>query len=178
MKQIIEEYGVAITEAIVTVALLGLFASMVFMPQSMLSEKLMTYVSGYAGYASGGDMDATAKMMKKSRKNVPEPRAIKSVFAGEKYGVDEVFDIPDGYTLRVTRAELLDDKSRVETQKGRGNMVIEAYGNDGTDMTSEICTDDGSTVTFPKKGYYVLYAKTADGKGSSTSGSYLVSVRE
>ncbi len=177
MKQIMEEYGVAILEALATVALLGLFAGLVFTPGSLMSEKLLSYASGYAGEAGAIDTVKAKGLVKESRKDLPEPKAVSSVFAGREYEATEVFDVPEGYTLRVTRASLLDDLKNVETVAGRGNMAMDAFLNDDTDMTGDIVRDGGKSLYFPSEGYYALMVASADGSGASVTGVYLISVR-
>ncbi len=177
MKQIMEEYGVAILEAMATIALLGLFATMVFSPQSLMSDRLMTFAAGYAGESGAIDKVSAKGMVETTRKDLPEPCAVNSVFANREYSVSEVFDIPKGYTLRVTRAMLLDDLSEIETDDGRGNMAMETYDSGKEDITTEICRDEGQRLCFPREGYYSLMVAAADGKGNSTTGVYLVSVR-
>lgn|GEM_PF-6762391 len=177
MKQIMEEYGVAILEAVATVALLGLFATLVFSPGGVMSERLMAYASDYAGEAGAIDHISAKGMVMGGRDEMPEPCAVNCVYEKKEYGVAEVFDIPKGYTLRVTRASLLDDISSVETGEGRGNMVMKSHDTGSCDMTSDICRDGGQSLFFPEKGYYSLMVACADGNGHSTTGVYLVSVR-
>ena len=178
MKQIMEEYGVAILEAIATVALITLFAGLVFTPGSLMSQKLMTYASGYAGEAGAIDNVSAKGLVSSSRKGLPEPKAVSGVFAGREYDVTEVFKVPDGYTLRVTRASLLDDLSDIETDKGRGNMVMDTFDGDRSDDTDIICKNGGKTLFFPSKGYYSLMAAAADGSGATVTGVYLICVRD
>ncbi|MCR5099125.1 MAG: hypothetical protein K6B14_09280 [Lachnospiraceae bacterium] len=177
MKQIMEEYGVAILEAVATVALLGLFAMLVFSPGSLMSDKLVGFVSGYAGEAGAIDKVSAKEMVISGRNELPEPCAVNSVHAKMEYSVSDVFDIPKGYTLRVTRASLLDDLENIETDAGRGNMALQTYDVGKEDMTVDICRSEGQKLIFPERGYYSLMVACADTKGHSTTGVYLVSVR-
>ncbi len=178
MKQIMEEYGGAIIEAIATVALLGLFTSLVFTPGSLLSQKLLSYAAGYAGESKAADAVSAGEMVESARGSLPEPVAVKSVFAKRQYDVSDIFQIPEGYTLRITRGALLDDLSGIESAAGRGNMATAALCEDGRDITGDICSCGGKKLTFPSAGYYALMAASADGNGRSVTGVYLVSVRE
>ena len=177
MKEIIHEYGAGILAAIATTLILGLFAGLVFSPTGVVAKNVRTFARGYAG-ETDVDGEETLTYIDHSRGNLPEPVAKRSVFSGEEYDVEDVFNIPDGYRLRVSRVTLLDDLLDYETARGRGNMAIGAYYDSGSDVTGQVCSDRGMRLRFPDKGYYALRATIESGHGETLSGLYLISVRE
>ena len=177
MREVIREYGGGIIAAIATALVMALLSSIVFSKNGVMAKNVNAFATGYAGETAVSHPDDVIRSVKGSRKAVPKPVAKRSVFEKRDYDVSDVFDIPSGYTLRVTRVVQLDDLSSIEEYCGRANMAAGAYDSCGEDITEAACSEGGRCLCFPAPGYYALRVATATDTGECMTGVFLISVR-